>query len=1626
MKFISRSVASFSIFLLIGATPGFATTWLVDTADFSGMWNTCDDLTPYDCSIAGALDNHNFGGGTNVIGVASGVGELVIEPYATLDITTGDLTITSDPTASDRIVLSGPGDGSLDAISIDASNVTVNGLIINNGFNNGILVESGTNITITNNYIGVASDGTTPSGNTLDGISFNGTFTAGTFTIANNIISGNGSDGIEFAAGGAYPDNVEVWIYANKIGVASNGTTAVPNGQHGIYAPETTTSSIDFTIGGNYDGTNPSTEGNTIRSNGGMGVKVESGDSVRLAGNTIYGNGSDGIYLDAGSSLDTNTDILIGTNNDAGDDSSEGNIISANDGYGINVSGAEAEDIFIAGNSIGGNSAGQQGTGIENTKDGIYISSTNASDVSIGAQSIEVTNPQYTRNWIISNGGGINIDEIGIGATVKVQNNYIGIDSALAAAGNVYDSADSGTDPDGSGDGFTISNVNDLTYLYIGKDNVPNDSGEPNYIGNNVNGIDIGDANLGVVFIMGNYIGTDGTSDHGNTSNGIYVNSGVNVGDLNIGTSDSTDDVVFTGPENANTISANGAYAIYVSDLGINSPAPDVTIGRNLIGSTSAGADNNLGNASGGIYIVDGNAINITDNTIIDNTGDGVSIASAVASAVYLTGNYIGMQSSTVGPSGNSGNGIYISASSMTSVGIGGDAADGDSNIITANGGDGILIDVLASNTSDVTVQGNYIGFCVDPTTGGSMSTTGCGNTGDGIDLRQGAVTIGGAHSLGTLGTGSIGQGNFIGNNGEFGVRVTANVASFSALGNMIGVYRSGATSAPDSAGGNTLDGIYVNSTVTASVGIGSAASVNGNVISANSQYGIDIVAVATGATVNIYAGKYGTNYLGTAALANAIDGIRILDGTGAIGGVSTDQANLISGNTGRGIYIGGTAEDYNIYANTIGLDLAKNSAIPNGDVGIYITDGAAGSTFNIGSSTTGSANYISGNTYDGVNIAGSTAITVNILKNIIGLNGAATADLGNGADGIKLENASATVVIGDNTTPANGINHISGNAGYGVNITGGTVTMNGNYIGLDITGATVLDNDLGSVYIADTAGSVAAVTILSVASAISNTANVGISTNKAITNESTVYSADNVFTDLTGPYSASTICSTTSCAPYYRRDTATIIPASEETTTTTTNTSVGGGGDGGVISLAPVTPTAPDVAKDFLDELKDTLEVDQNKTKDIRGDEALVDSNDNKLTEERTTAVDNLLSEPEVRKKLEQAINTNTDLILGTKKIELETSLSNLIAQESLASDQEDVFDSPEKQENRVIVQEALESLALGEDSPAIEKIESLVYEQLAKEFDQALSDGKGGLTLNVDGYNRTFTSKPKITFSASSMEAKNLNKEAREKGSDELFIAPDDDLLGTGVSLAAELSLLGTVLDPKANEKLWFFGAEEAPKIPRISLPGHKHAMFAPNRSFVIVGPAGAAGKAYVLNSDQAVEDFDKFNGECSDEYCFEAGDFEVGEANRTEIKIDFNQVLSHLGQTVENTDSKHSYYILLVSDRGSSIVEVTIDFALEGDDSIKSGNISFDEDADAGQTVLSGVADPNSIIFVSWKSITKNSVVIADASQGYFEVEAPQGLAAEDHEAVFYAFNPNEGFASNFSNIFFKKIF
>ena len=203
------------------------------------------------------------------------------------------------------------------------------------------------------------------------------------------------------------------------------------------------------------------------------------------------------------------------------------------------------------------------------------------------------------------------------------------------------------------------------------------------------------------------------------------------------------------------------------------------------------------------------------------------------------------------------------------------------------------------------------------------------------------------------------------------------------------------------------------------------------------------------------------------------------LNGTGAGGANGLTLAS--TGSTVRGFVINRFSNgirisgDNNLVAgNWIGLDATGSVDRGNGTDGIILVAGAADNT--IGGTTANDRNVISGNNDDGVSIDGASGTIV--IGNYIGTDAQGTAAVGNSGDGvaIQLDNfvtpSTNTTVGGTSAAERNVISGNAANSAQGlanVRIRGAGTTGNvvlGNYIGTDYTGAVALANPRDGIVI--------------------------------------------------------------------------------------------------------------------------------------------------------------------------------------------------------------------------------------------------------------------------------------------------------------------------------------------------------------------------------------------------------------------------------------------------------------------------------------------------------------------------------------------------------------------------------
>jgi parallel beta-helix repeat protein len=162
---------------------------------------------------------------------------------------------------------------------------------------------------------------------------------------------------------------------------------------------------------------------------------------------------------------------------------------------------------------------------------------------------------------------------------------------------------------------------------------------------------------------------------------------------------------------------------------------------------------------------------------------------------------------------------------------------------------------------------------------------------------------------------------------------------------------------------------------------------------------------------------------------------------------------NVISGNAEEGVYIASTAEATSIAGNTIGLTFDGDLPVGNGKDGVFV-DGAAGTTI--------TANLVSGNAGDGIGVEGAGAVGTEISGNIVGLNAAGDAALGNQGVGIAVVDVPSIRIGGGSSIERN---VVSGNESHGIVVTStlaegaANSRISSNYVGLDASGTAAIGN---------------------------------------------------------------------------------------------------------------------------------------------------------------------------------------------------------------------------------------------------------------------------------------------------------------------------------------------------------------------------------------------------------------------------------------------------------------------------------------------------------------------------------------------------------------------------------------
>ncbi len=244
---------------------------------------------------------------------------------------------------------------------------------------------------------------------------------------------------------------------------------------------------------------------------------------------------------------------------------------------------------------------------------------------------------------------------------------------------------------------------------------------------------------------------------------------------------------------------------------------------------------------------------------------------------------------------------------------------------------------------------------------------------------------------------------------------------------------------------GGTLGGILIQDS--SDNRIGASQPVMRNLISGNHGFGIRLE--GAGATGNRIEGNLiGTDVSGTEPFTNG-HGVEVFEASGTrIGGAEDGVENLISGNTdGVDIYPG--SEGTVIQGNLIGTDVSGLSSLANTHSGV--TD--EGINTRIGGSKTEMRNVIAGSSNQ-VILDGTGAV---VQGNFLCTDRTGTAALASAISGGIFSHFGGGNVIGG-PNPGEG-NLISGCGELGLQVDSDDNRIQGNLIGVDVTGLTPLGN---------------------------------------------------------------------------------------------------------------------------------------------------------------------------------------------------------------------------------------------------------------------------------------------------------------------------------------------------------------------------------------------------------------------------------------------------------------------------------------------------------------------------------------------------------------------------------------
>ena len=934
-----------------------------------------------------------------------------------------------------------------DGLKIWAGSTTIRGLVINRFSGDGIELATNGNNLIEGCLIGTGLSGTNDLGNTLSGIFITNSANnviGGASASQQNVISGNNQHGVHI--GGT--NSVNNAVLRNLIGLGANGSNLVANSLQGV---------LIFDASSNVIGSVSAAAGNVISGNTQNGVRIENAGAwgtlvmgniigLELTGTTNRANGNNGVH------------ILNAPGNSIGNaTTAAANVISANALAGVRIEGTTASANVVQGNVIGLDVSGQldrgnvqdgmlilnaPGTIIGGASAGAanLISGNNGDGIELQniAAAFTIIRGNYIGGTASNPALALGNSGHGIQFTLNARTNTIG--GPGAGAGNViaFNTGDGIFVSAGTNNTFRGNAIHSNTGLGI-------DLSADGVTANDVNDVDGGPNQLqNFPLLTAATNSVSGTEIRGTLqsaanqlfnldffSNGQCDPAGHGEGETYLGSgtvlTDGAGNGSFTVSLPVATLAGRYLTATATDPLGNTSEfSPCLAAvstkpgqGFTVINTNDAGAGS-LRQA-----ILDANALINTGDTItfsIPGAGvqairlatmlpliiDPVTIdgttqpgASCPASATTFDGTVLVRIEGTNLPANSHGLRFNIGGNTVRGLQI------------VSFTGDGIQF----SNAANNVVECNLLGV--------DENSVDRGN-GSGVTLYNSSAT--------TIGGTTPARRNVITGNGTAGVRLLTGSRDVSIQGNLIGLNLAGTTNRASGVG------ILVSGANDNTIG-GNTVGAR-NVISGNSD-GVGLI----NATNNLILGNYlGSDAGGTFRVANTADGISIESAStrNIIGGVTAAEGNLISGNNSDGLELSGNARANQILGNLIGTDITGTNALANSSHGVNLNGSA---TNQIGGLTAGAGNLIAFNGADGVN-ASPVASTNNAIRgNRFFSNGELGIDLG--ANGVLAND------VGDGDVGANGLQNFplitaATNSGSGTEIRGTLSSGTNTSYGLD------------------------------------------------------------------------------------------------------------------------------------------------------------------------------------------------------------------------------------------------------------------------------------------------------------------------------------------------------------------------------------------------------------------------------------------------------------------------------------------------------------------------------------------------------------------------------------------------